>query len=297
MRTTLASQSGTHRHARLLEGPLRPIAAPAYHALVALELGTYRAFSSMSPRPAPTALTAVIRTFERPKALRRLVGSIRRAYPELPLVVVDDSRDPSRLAGIETINLPFDSGVSAGRAAGLAAVSTPYVLMLDDDYIFTRSTRIELAIATLDEHPGIDLVAGRVIDLPLFRSPDRSGRLWPTRARPLAPIGSLMGCLPVVDKPANCYVARTERLATVGWDERLRRLDHADFFTRALGRLITVQDHRWSVLHAKTPFNREYMAHRNDITADVSYLRRKWPEDGSGPKNVGYVGQELATEP
>ena len=32
-------------------------------------------------------LTVVVKTFERPEAVRRLVGSIRRFYPDVPVVV------------------------------------------------------------------------------------------------------------------------------------------------------------------------------------------------------------------
>src|SRR5206468_3533420 len=87
-------------------------------------------------------LTALVKTFERPPILRRLVSSIKRLYPALRVVIVDDSRKPSRLPGTETIVMPYDSGISAGRNEGLKHVTTPYVLVLDDDFIFFRRTRL-----------------------------------------------------------------------------------------------------------------------------------------------------------
>ena len=36
-------------------------------------------------------VTVLVKTFERPEALRRLVTSIRRFYKRMPIVVVDDS--------------------------------------------------------------------------------------------------------------------------------------------------------------------------------------------------------------
>ena len=66
----------------------------------------------------------MIKTFERPAKLKRLVDSIRRLYPGLTIIVVDDSRHPRNLPEVENINLPFDSGVSAGRNAGVKAVGT-----------------------------------------------------------------------------------------------------------------------------------------------------------------------------
>ena len=38
-------------------------------------------------------ITVVVKTFERPECLRRLVSSIRRFYPGIPVFVVDDSRE------------------------------------------------------------------------------------------------------------------------------------------------------------------------------------------------------------
>jgi len=39
-------------------------------------------------------LTVVVKTFQRPDALRRLLASIRRFAPSLPVYVVDDSEQP-----------------------------------------------------------------------------------------------------------------------------------------------------------------------------------------------------------
>src|SRR5205823_5665748 len=39
-------------------------------------------------------VTVVVKTFQRPEALRRLVASIRRFYPDIGLFVVDDSEEP-----------------------------------------------------------------------------------------------------------------------------------------------------------------------------------------------------------
>ena len=77
-------------------------------------------------------VTSVIKTFERGKKLSRLVKSIRRTFPSLKIIVVDDSRHPTQMTGsnIQTIHLPFDSGVSAGRQVGLDSVNTPYMINL-----------------------------------------------------------------------------------------------------------------------------------------------------------------------
>jgi len=222
-------------------------------------------------------LTALVKTFERPRIVRRLVASIQRLYPELGIVVVDDSRKPTHLAGVNTIAMPYDSGIAAGRNEGLRHVTTPYVLVLDDDFVFYRHTRLGPPLALMEEHAQIDIMGGRLIDLPFFRTRALPfGQIFPTAATPLAPLGSVIGGLRVVDKVPTFFIARRDRLALVPWDARLKRVDHADFFTRALGALTTVFNPELRCLHARTPFDAEYMRKRMDVADSLRVLEERY---------------------
>lgn len=260
----------------VVDTPLRVLASPVYDALVAAELGLDRT----RPQPAPDrsldgSLTALIKTFERPRTVERLVSSIRVRYPSLPIIVVDDSRAPRELPGVETIVLPFDSGVSAGRQAGLERVRTPNVLVLDDDFVFSRSTDLAAAVEKLIAP--IDILGGQLIDLPsLRRRPPPVGQIFGTSAKPIVAIGTSLHGLPICDKVANFYVARTDRLGLVGWNAELRRIDHADFFTRALGVLVTAFDRELVAFHVQTPFDRAYMSHRMNFARDQVILAARW---------------------
>lgn len=261
----------------LVAGPARRVAAPVHDALVAAQLALAARVPVVPTREVDARLTLVIKTFERPAALRRLVASIRRMYPTVPIIVVDDSRVPTELPAVETIVLPFDQGVSAGRQAGIDRVRTPYVMMLDDDFVFYRGTQLPRVLDTLERQPRIDLVGGQLIDLPYlrFREPPL-GKIFPTRAIPKEPIRSTIDGLLVCDKVANFYVARTDAVRRVGWTPQLRRVDHADFFTRALGVIVSVFDRELRAFHAQTPFDAAYMAHRNDTARDELVLAARW---------------------
>jgi len=262
----------------LVETPLRAVASPLHDLLRAAELAVDHA----RPRPAPDTslddrLTAMIKTFERPAIVARLVESIRERYPSLPIVVVDDSREPRPIAGVETVVLPFDGGVSAGRQAGLDRVRTPYILVLDDDFIFSRATDLAPTLNRLARQPAIDILGGLLVDLPLLRHRRPPvGPIFPTTAQPLVAIGSRVDGLLVCDKVTNFYIARTDRLRLVGWDAALRRIDHADFFTRALGVLVTAFDPDLKAFHAQTPFDRAYMSHRMNLQHDRAILAARW---------------------
>ncbi|WP_294950887.1 hypothetical protein [Sulfurovum sp.] len=62
----------------------------------------------------------------------------------------------------------------------------------------------------------------------------------------------------------------------MGWDARIKRLDHADFFTRAKGTLVTVMNGQFKILHAQTPHNRPYMQKRYDVKQDSAVLKMKY---------------------
>lgn len=264
--------------AYVVRGPLRPIASLAYRALISAQVAAATLVSRRPERIDAGRITAVIKTFERPASCARLVASLKRLYPSMRILVVDDSRSPRPLAGTETIALPFDSGVGAGRQAGLDRVETPFVLNLDDDFLLYGESRLGAALAALDQYPKLDLVGGRVIDLPLFISHDfRGAALFPTDAPSKIAPGTRFGPVEVLDKVPNFFLARTGSVRSVGWNPRLKRLDHADFFTRAKGRIVSGMLHDFRVLHVRDPFNAAYRAFRDDVAADIAYLQACWP--------------------
>lgn len=276
---------------RLVFGPLHLLARPVYGLLIGCELAAERVLDVLAGtrRGADDGLaeqvTAVVKTFERPRVARRLIRSIRRFYPELRIIVVDDSREPTRFEGVENVHLPYDSGVSVGRNEALRRVETPFVLVLDDDFIFTRHTALTGPFRTIVAHSGIDILGGQVIDLPLYVMHDyHSAPLFDTGAAPRRRPGTLIAGLPVLEKVPTFFIGRTERIRTVRWNPQLKRLDHADFFSRARGTLTTVLDGRWKVLHAKTPFNLGYMRVKLDTAHDRAILHARYRRRGVGSR-------------
>jgi len=89
-------------------------------------------------------VTILIKAFERPAALTRLLDSIEARYPGCPVLIADDSRDPIRDRVLDRygaqvdayLTLPFDSGLSAGRNALLDRVETKYFVLNDDDFVY-----------------------------------------------------------------------------------------------------------------------------------------------------------------
>lgn len=274
----------------------RPVLRRAYEALVAAEVGLATAWASRhAVRPAaPADLTLVVKTFERPDVLRRMLASVRRVYAG-PVIVVDDSRVPfvSDDPGVTVLALPFDTGVGAGRNAGLDAVRTEFVWMADDDMILLPDFDAARPLAHLRAHPEVDLYGGAVVNLPDGRRHDyAAASLFAREGAPVLPRGTLVGGLPVYEKVPNFYVARTDRVRALRYDDRLKRLDHNDFFTRAHGRLVCVYDRSWTCLHAHAYFDARYLAFRQDTAADAALLATLW----SGREADAVAADGLADE-
>ena len=89
-------------------------------------------------------VTFGITSFERPQLLERLVGSIKERYPKARILVADNGRRKASLPGdVRVLNLEFDSGLSAARNALLDNMETEFLLLLEEDFLFTDETRIE----------------------------------------------------------------------------------------------------------------------------------------------------------
>jgi glycosyltransferase involved in cell wall biosynthesis len=185
-------------------------------------------------------VTAIVKTFERPESLRRLVRSIKKFYPKLHIIVADDSFQSTPIAQVEYIRLSPDSGVSVGRNACLERVKTPFFLLLDDDNEFSRGTRIEHLLATIQAFD-VDMAAGEYVRC-------KRRLLW-TRERPepfvgtITRVGSELTITPGyrVVKPGlnrcdlahNFFAARTKQIRKIGgWADVLKINEHAEFFVR-----------------------------------------------------------------
>ena len=268
----------------LARGRLRPLVGSLRETVVAQELRCERFLDRLATRGSEDQslvpeVTALIKTFERPAIVRRLVSSIQRLYPALRIIVVDDSRMPGVVEGTETIVMPYDSGIGAGRHEGLQRVETKYVLVLDDDYVFSRRTRLTDALALMELLPEIDIMGGQLVDLPRYsrRSlEETAGSIFPTEAQARTPIGSSLGGLRVCEKVPTFFIGRTERIALVSWDPTLKRIDHGDFFTRAHGVLTTTFNPGLQCFHARTPFDDDYMAKRLDLAESRKILEERY---------------------
>ena len=172
------------------------------------------------PRALPLeSVTACVTAYKRPQSLRRLLESIERFYPNLPVLVEDTG-----------------GNLSAGRNRLVEQCKTDFVLILEDDFEFTAGDDPLAAFQdVLDSDPEVGVACGNLViggrvrsytsDLRVFRN--LLERSPPADSWRETPGGVLYR---YCDLGWNWFCARVETLRGLPWDERLELAEHAAWF-------------------------------------------------------------------
>ncbi|XP_043979362.1 beta-1,4 N-acetylgalactosaminyltransferase 1 [Gambusia affinis] len=192
-------------------------------------------------------VTVATKTFLRYEKLQKLIDSIRKYYPTVTIVIADDSENPKTISGpyIEQYIMPFGKGWFAGRNLAVSQVTTKYVLWVDDDFFFTANTKLEKLVDVL-ERTTLDLVGGAVREATGYTATYRQtisiepgeedGDCLHMRRGFHHIIEGFPNCV-VTDGVINFFLARTDKVQQVGFDPRLARVAHLEFFIDGLGSL------------------------------------------------------------
>jgi hypothetical protein len=161
------------------------------------------------------------------------VKSFHQYYPDAKIVVADDSEFPQVREDCTVIQLPYDSGLSAGRNALVDDSTTPYLFMTDDDAQVTEATDIQRMYDILVEGD-YDIVACRVL------APNKNNRTYQGWIKV---VGDELHVVPAtvepeegvidVDVTMNTMIAKRESLKNVRWTDSLKVGEHLDFFLKA----------------------------------------------------------------
>jgi len=116
-------------------------------------------------------LSVVFVTFSRDEAAVRFVSSLRKFYPDLPVLVADQNGPTEGMKRfyhqnkVSVLWLPSDCGLSFARNRAFEQVQTPYVLLADDDFIISQMTNLQSAVEILEQDRRIGFLGGRLIDI------------------------------------------------------------------------------------------------------------------------------------
>ena len=276
--------------------PLQMVFAWLEYCLLDLvwALKGYRKPSAEDVALVTSNVTFMFKSFERQKQAKALYKSIRKNYPDVRIVIADDSSQPLELEGenLQIIQMPFNSGLSKGLNLALAEVKTPFLMRMDDDELLTRRSNIADELRFLFANPEIDLIGFTCLDAVKFRSLKSSivpYFQFSMKEAPLplkVPHGTRIDANHIVlGKVPNILLARTESIRKVGWDDNIRMIDHHDFFFRAAGVLVSAISLTSIVFHNHNFFSPEYDRYRSDWKGDAIYIRRtRYGSRASKPK-------------
>ncbi len=208
-------------------------------------------------------ITFIVKTFERPHCLDMLIKSIRKFYPEVPIMVADDSKNPIPRQDVEYHVLPFDSGVSKGRNFLMNQVKTPYFVLLDDDLCFINETKIEWLLDVL-ENTDIDIVGGRMLEQIGARGSHAVFQIQPDKLiLEGKPYGKENG-VELYDIIANFFLAKTDKVKNCTWDEVFKiGGEHYDFFLSHKGKLKVALHPKVFIYHSNDRSINEYNEYRS----------------------------------
>lgn len=202
-----------------------------------------------------------IKTYLRPQACENLVQSIRKFYPGAQIMV---NEDPC---------------IAKGRNAMVRGTKRPFLLMLDDDFLFTEETDIGWLRDVLHIVP-CHVAAGIVVDCSNGdRVPRNSGGNLRLHDGTLY-LDKLSRDRGTVDVVPNFFLARREIFKDCQWRFGIGA-EHADFFMQLKEReFMVVQDDRITIDHdLNAPALPGYKAARWNVAANVLAFMNHWGID------------------
>lgn len=175
----------------------------------------------------------------RSQHMKRLHDSIRKYYPDILVIVGDDTyannRPPwSKHPNTLLIALPQDVGLSQGRNMLVNMVKTPFVLVLEDDFVFTRFTNIRRLAKILRKDMSVALVGGGLTKGHLNSLEYESYGLSINIEEENVIFDKLkqkksLECRDA-DVVFNFFLARTNVLLRFPWNNKLKIGEHEPFF-------------------------------------------------------------------
>ncbi|XP_059494693.1 beta-1,4 N-acetylgalactosaminyltransferase 2-like isoform X2 [Stegostoma tigrinum] len=189
-------------------------------------------------------VTITTKTFLRYHKLRVLIDSIRRFYPNMTIIIADDSEVPEKIEGphIEQYFMPFAKGWFAGRNLAASQVTTKYLLWVDEDFLFTKATKVEKLVEVL-ENTDLDVVGASVngnrfqFKLWYEKGNDDDGDCLFSKPGSFYALNGFPNCH-LTSVVVNFFLAKTSKILSVGFDPQLARVAHPEFFIDGLGRLL-----------------------------------------------------------
>ena len=230
------------------------------------------------------SVTVIAHSANRCELLRRLVSSVRLRFAQMKILVTCECEPdaeacplhPTRIdisTDVDWYQVPFDFGLSRGKSFLISRVTTEFVLVLDDDFVFTFSTCVECMILKMKSRLHSAVLPLDIVGIPILED-ERAfgafrGSLSLTDSRftvdPIVKSTTPDGCARV-DICPMVFLGRSTRMKVFRWEDNLPVGEHEMFFLSNQAQGIQVAVCSDSTLtHFRVPvsaLNPEYRARR-----------------------------------
>jgi len=193
-------------------------------------------------------VTAVIISFLRQEYTTECVRSLREMYPGIKILVAENGEYNRKLADFihgqegQYFLMPFDSGVCYARNRLMELVRTDFVLVGDDDFFYTKEASIDKIKKVMEQKGNEDmaLMGGRVREQGVLKNYQGDIEIGDgffhytsldlDRADYVHdPETGIQ--YEKVDITFNFFLARTELVRDIPWDEKIKvAYEHSDWF-------------------------------------------------------------------
>jgi len=243
----------------------------------------------------------LVTTFLRDSLLYRCIESIRQYYPKTAIFVGDNGKPSKEKTAFcdehkcTLISLPFDLGVAGVRNASLRKIPKryTYIVICEDDIIFTAETRLETWRAVLDAEPGIGM-AGGCLKVGTKATQHYEADTWiegkTHYIRAVTdPAWKTLGVSEtryfICDLILNVFLMRREVWEEVQWDDQFKTaFEHSDFFLR----LKYEQDE-----NGYPVFNKNGTLRKRRRPIRAAYVPSVWAYHNSKGEGDDYAGYRL----
>jgi glycosyltransferase involved in cell wall biosynthesis len=184
-------------------------------------------------------ITILIKSHGRIESLENLLKSIRSYAANYKVIIVDDGDqyiDENKIKklnlNVELIITDYDIGLSAGRNLGVSLVETDFIMLADEDFLFTKNTNLETLLNELIEN-NYDILAIKLKEYGLFERKFYGTYRFQNNnlIRLIGKKNNPNNKINYYDFVLNCFLAKTNVLKENKWDPAIKiGYEHDDFF-------------------------------------------------------------------
>ena len=194
-------------------------------------------------------LTICMKTIYRRNLLKEHLKFIRSKYPNIKIIIADDS-DKEYMKktkefishyldkNTEYIDLPYDSGLSKGRNECVKRVKTPYIVLTDDSRAINTNFLIIKKIISFLDNNDYGLVTGITPGRGRFSSFIKEYHLNKDKTIIEKNIDNSKNIkyngleFINIGRGNNTFIAKTDVLKNNDWNEKLKMGEHRTFFRK-----------------------------------------------------------------